>query len=154
MWSSRDKYNLQRDIEQLARSYRPITLLVPTESGTAKHDQFTDSALDVTDLTVTVTGQTITWKVYVMFVRLAGPTFTNLTMAGPGHMDMGDLNIFIKIKDLPAFNQVVGDPDGYIYIDGETYKPYGGTDKAGVFRYDELRASCSKVTPRVRATGY
>jgi hypothetical protein len=153
-WSSRDTYNLRRTAKQLSRNYRPITLLIPTETGTSNHDQVLDSSLDASDTSTTVTGQNFSWKAQIIFVRLGGPTFTDLMMAGPANYDKGELTVFIKPVDLPAFNQMLSDPDGYFYLDGETYRPYGGTDKAGVYRNDELRASCTKVTPRVRATGY
>jgi hypothetical protein len=156
MFRTRDRNTFKRNATQLANNYSRAVLLIPLLSDAGNYDPISNAAIDVQNTTSYETGKTITgWKVVEMQARRGGATFTDLVLlaAGAGFAQ-GKIKLFFSKRMDEMMQEVVDDVFAYVYIDGQTYRPIGGIDNAGLFHADESFIELNSHTPRARATGY
>lgn len=153
-WTSKDRLFVEGHMKALSTNYSRIYVLIPTATGTSNYDEMEDSPLDITNTSTSASGQTLTWAAYEIYARLGGPTFTDLITADGNGLEKGDIALFIKPTDYDLMQSVITNNRAYLYINKDTYRPFGTQNTAGVFNGNEYKVECKHYTPIVFATGF
>lgn len=152
MLGAGDIYNIRYDTHAMRNDYREVVLVYPILEEGSNYEPFTDSPYDISKNRAEYA--TPTFKVYRIKARIKIVQDTSLLGLGsvvPG-LEVGDYLLYFSDRDYATVDQVYRNKDGYIVVDGITFRMNNLTYN-GVGQVFDVTAHCKKYNPRFRAEG-
>jgi len=153
-----NRWFVDNTLHEIRRGYRDIAVVYPTEETVCTEcggqEEFTQSAFDAFCTTCNGTGYTFTWATVLISGRIQHYDFVKLSQAGlPPGIEIGDAVIYVSVAAKEAIEEVRGSPYGYVYIDGQTYRPWS-IEPTGVMYADDWRVELKRSEVKAHASGY
>jgi hypothetical protein len=137
--------------------YRPFYLVwtsSETECTDCAYNEFTQSADNITCEACGGTGKVLSWTSAEIHGRIQHMDMVALSAAGlPPGIDVGDAVVYVSEDMKEAIEEHGNSHNGYIFLDGDRYKPYG-INPTGVGHRSEWRVELKRTTMSVNANGY
>ena len=136
----------------MRNDYREVVLVEPILEEGTNYEPFTDSPYDISRNNAEYAIPT--YKKYRLKARIKIIQDTSLLGLGPviPGLEVGDYLLYFSDRDYKTVKQVYDNPNGYVFVDGLTFRMNNLTYN-GVGQVFDVTSHCKKYSPRFRAEG-